>query len=396
MKKNFTLAIRILVSVGILAYLFHSICLDVAREVAGELLRAPETQWQDIAARHDLDPSLARLIRELGSYDERTGVSLEKLSRRQQAQLAWSVGPHEVMVTFRRIDPWWFGAGVACFGMVCLIGTWRWQMILAAQGLTLTFRRALSIFFIGHFFNAFMLGSTGGDVVKAWYVAHETHHKKAEAVATVILDRIIGLLALFAIVLLMMGLYYHRVFDDPKMITFAVVTLSIVAGTVTVTMLGFWKGFADKLPGLRAALQRIPKYDLIRRMVEAYRTIATRPILIWKTMLLSFGVHTFVMLSVACVGYGLLIRTEYGFVDYLLYLPIINTVSAMPVSISGFGVREGMYVAMFGEVGVTKASALALSLLGYLVGLTWSIIGGAFFLTHRKELPPASEMENED
>ena len=43
------------------------------------------------------------------------------------------------------------------------------------------------------FFNAFLLGSTGGDLLKAYYAARETHHKKTEAVVTVFVDRIIGL-----------------------------------------------------------------------------------------------------------------------------------------------------------------------------------------------------------
>ena len=51
-----------------------------------------------------------------------------------------------------------------------------------------------------------------------------------------------------------------------------------------------------------------------------------------------------------------------------------------------------MYIKMFNEVGVASSVALVMSLLGYLASLIWSIVGGFFFLTHRKELPPTEQM----
>src|SRR5260221_1610098 len=128
-------------------------------------------------------------------------------------------------------------SGAVCsLGIVCMIGIVRWQMILRVRELELPLARVTSIFFVGQFFNAFMLGSTGGDVVKAWYVAHDTHHKKAEAVATVVVDRLIGLLALFVIALFMMAIYHARVFDDPKLFWFSVATLGVVVFTVMGTV----------------------------------------------------------------------------------------------------------------------------------------------------------------
>jgi uncharacterized protein (TIRG00374 family) len=232
-------------------------------------------------------------------------------------------------------------------------------------------------------------------VIKAWYVAHETHHKKAEAVATVVVDRLIGLLALFVITLIMMGIYHERVFDDPKLFWFSMATLAVVLSTVLATIIGLWRGFADKFPGLRAWLKRMPRYDMLRRMVDAYRVYASHPVVLMKTFLISLAVHFFSMLSIVCIGKGLGVQSA-TLVDYYLYLPIINSVTAVPITISGFGVREGMYIKMFREVGVQEPVALVMSLLGYLAALFWSIVGGVFFLTHRKELPPTDQMGKDE
>lgn len=360
MKQRLGALARVLVSVGILAYLFNRIFQEQAAMYF---------------AQHKLDP--------------------ETLAWQERARIVWTEGPAALWAVFREVSFGWFVLGVACMGAVCLLGIWRWQYILHVQQLVIRYSRAMSIFFVGLFFNAFMLGSTGGDVVKAWYAAHETHHKKAEAVATVVVDRIIGLLALFVITLVMMTIFYHRCFDDVRLRVFALVTLAVVVATVGVTALSFWRGLADRLPGARRLLQRLPKYAMLKRLVDACRIYAQHPRVLAVTLLQSFAVHLVSMLSIVCIGYGLGLRTANGLVDYFLYLPIINTVAAVPVTISGFGVRELMYAEMFGSVGVGQHEAVALSLLGYLAVLFWSLVGGIFFLTHRQELPPATELAGE-
>ena len=356
MKKKLGALLRVVVSVRILAYLFNGIFHKEAL---------------DYFQAHNIDP--------------------DALSWSERARIVWSVGPQALWDALRKVDALWLTAAVICAGIPAVLGILRWKWILHVQGLEVKFSRLFSISFIGLFFNAFMLGSTGGDVVKAWYVAHETHHKKAEAIATVVVDRLIGLLALFVIALFMMALYHARVFDDPKLFWFSIATLSVVVSTVMGTVVGLWVGFVDKFPGLRSWLQRLPHYGMLRRMVDAYRVYASHPVILTKTLLISFAVHFFSMLSIWCVGRGLGVLSA-KITDYFLYLPIINSVTAVPITISGFGVREGMYIKMFHEVGVAEPVALVMSLLGYLAALFWSIVGGGFFLTHRKELPPTDQM----
>ena len=356
MKKHQGALARVLVSVGILAYLFNGI-----------------------------------FHKEALDYFEARSIDPDALSWVERARIVWSVGPHALWHEFQKISLIWFIAAAISAVIPAVLGIIRWQWVLHVQGLEVKFSRLFSISFIAMFFNAFMLGSTGGDVIKAWYVAHETHHKKAEAVATVVVDRLIGLLALFVIALIMMAIFYKRVFHDPKLFWFSMATLGVILFTVVGTLVGLWQGFADKLPGLRAWLRRIPKYDTLHRMVNAYRTYASHPVILAKTFGISFFVHFFSILSIVFIGYGLGI-TSAKFTDYFLYLPIINSVTAVPITISGFGLREGMYIKMFNEVGVASSAALVMSLLGYLAQLIWSIVGGFFFLTHRKELPPAGQM----
>ncbi len=313
MKKYLGIIVRTLVSVGLLVYLFHSIVQE------------------------------------------------------QGAAALWTAA--------RSIQPGWFVAAILFNGICCALGVWRWQMILRALGLELKLARVNSIYFVGLFFNAFTFGSTGGDVIKAWYVASETHHQKTEAVTTVVLDRLIGLLALFALALGGLAFGYGRVFDDPRLRPVGWVMLAFIAGTIAASLLGLW---VRKLP---ATAQRV---------LDAYRVCATHPGLVVQTALLSVGVHVANILTFLCVGIGLGISAA-GVADYFVYLPIIIAISSIPVTISGFGVREALFALLFSKAGVAASTAVALSLLGYFAKLFWSVVGGFFFLTHRKELPPLAE-----
>src|SRR5207247_3172917 len=89
-------------------------------------------------------------------------------------------------------------------GLTILLGVVRWRMVLHVHGIHLSLGRAMEISLVAHFFNSFLLGSTGGDLLKAYYAARETHHKKTEAVVTVAVDRLLGLLAMLVFACAMM------------------------------------------------------------------------------------------------------------------------------------------------------------------------------------------------
>src|SRR3989442_10980204 len=84
---------------------------------------------------------------------------------------------------------------VLFMGLTILLGVVRWRMVLRVHGIDLSLGRASEISLVAHFFNSFLLGSTGGDLLKAYYAARETHHKKTEAVVTVAVCAVPGLFA---------------------------------------------------------------------------------------------------------------------------------------------------------------------------------------------------------
>ncbi len=86
----------------------------------------------------------------------------------------------------------WFLPFFFLIGPILFLATFRWRVLLAAQDVSMGVRAALRLTFIGHFFNTILPGLTGGDVVKAVYVARETPERKSRAVFSMVVDRFAG------------------------------------------------------------------------------------------------------------------------------------------------------------------------------------------------------------
>jgi hypothetical protein len=65
-------------------------------------------------------------------------------------------------------------------------------------------------------------------------------------------------------------------------------------------------------------------------------------------------------------------------------MPIILTISAMPISVGGTGVREGLFAALLVPLcGISQAEAVTLSLTGFMLSAAWGAIGGGIYLLYR-------------
>ncbi|MBI1860921.1 MAG: flippase-like domain-containing protein, partial [Deltaproteobacteria bacterium] len=105
---------------------------------------------------------------------------------------------HSQMIDFRTLgpvllSPRTLALSLSFLAFSALACAFRWYLLATAQGLAVSFRTMFELTMIGNFFNTFLPGSVGGDLIKAWYIANHASQNKTRAIFTVILDRIIGL-----------------------------------------------------------------------------------------------------------------------------------------------------------------------------------------------------------
>jgi glycosyltransferase 2 family protein len=273
--------------------------------------------------------------------------------------------------------PWLLCGAMLCFICLC-IGVIRWKIILDGRGLRMTWRRVFNVFFIGQFFNAFMFGSTGGDLARAFYAARETHHKKTEAVATVLIDRMIGLIMLNFIALVMLiarAPFYinHWVTHMPALLMLGMNLLTVIGLVVLFNIRRFqhWRLFR------RIARHRRIGPIIKRTLISVFLYRRKRGVLV-KTFLLSLAGHLLVILECYCLGRSF--QIHLGLIAYLTVIPIIMAIAALPITPGGLGIREGLAAAMFGALGIGITQSLPLALMFYLIAMVWSLFGGIIFL----------------
>jgi glycosyltransferase 2 family protein len=319
----------------------------------------------------------------------------EALTRGEQWRIAWQLGPRQLWENLTAVQPLPLFASFLVMGLTILLGAGRWLIALRTQGLMLSFGRALRISLVAHFFNSFLLGSTGGDLVKAYYAARETSHQKTEAVVTVFVDRVIGLwtMLLFASLLAVPNLELLRSHEQLRLLVLVVMGM-LAVGTGFV-VLAFWGGLSRPWRGAREWLRRLPKGDWLERSLVSCREFGRNGHFFLRMVLLSMLLNGVCVAQYVILAHGLAI--DVPLLVWCLVVPAIICISALPITLNGLGVRENLYVAVLAAAPflVNTTTALTISLLAYAGSLAWSLIGGLVYL-FLKDREHLAEVTTED
>ncbi len=319
------------------------------------------------------------------------GGDWNQLARMQQWQTGWSIGSRELWKTITLIEPLPGVISLVFMGATIVLGMLRWRMVVETQGIHLSAGRAAVISLVAHFFNSLLLGSTGGDIAKAYYASRETEQHKTEAVVAVFMDRLIGLLSMLVFAALMMVPNLGLLTAHRRLAAVACLILIMLLVGGGIASLSLKGGLSRFLPNARDWFRRLPKGESLERALNASRTLGKR-----RSMLIRvFGIS--MVLNVACVfqywalAWGLHLKIEP--VSLFLIVPCVICISALPITPSGLGVRENLYVWMLAvpEINIAAKEALSLSLLAYAGSLFWSVVGGLVYMGFRQASPPGSD-----
>lgn len=291
--------------------------------------------------------------------------------------------------------PWLLGGFLLCLPpvLLCMV---RWKMILDAQEMHLGWRRVNSIFFIGLFFNSFMIGPTGGDLVKAYYTARETSHKKTEAVSTILIDRIVGMLTLALLVGVMIIVRWDFFMSNPISRIYAWPALTACAILVGGGIVAFSVHIFEVFPWIKRwnHIRVVGKVlDTVERVYNAFYVCRSNPRLLLRLVLTSFCVQISFVTVGWCVGNALGIQA--AFIDYLSFSPVVGLIGGIPLTPGGTGIREAASIHLWSALSVSSDKALLLAFIPYVCMLVWGLPGGLLFLRQGKDSSVA-KMQNSE
>jgi uncharacterized protein (TIRG00374 family) len=331
--------------------------------------------WSDYVHLRDAEKTRVRLLEQRG--DE--FIVLE--NGRQVAKTAEQI--HYDEVEGRRVPDIEYGLrtvlletnhlwalwSVLLFGPVPFMCAIRLIWMLQIQQVRLSLWPSIKLTFAGNFFNFALPGTTGGDVIKAYYITRFTH-KKTEAVTTVFLDRAIGLLAL----VLMAGalIIFTR---DPSQFRKLGITLALICVALAAGALIVFSGRIRRTLRLRELLARLPMHEQLERIGGATLAMRRHKLLVLLSLLITIGLQGICMISAAIMAWAM--HMEGSLAYFFIYVAIGFLIAAIPITPpQAIGVMEYFYVVSFTYGGVnTPSQAVALAVAVRLIQLVWSLPG---------------------
>src|SRR5207249_990982 len=285
----------------------------------------------------------------------------------------------QMALALRLADYRWIAAAISFYVLVELAAAARWQILLKVQGINLSIPRMTGLFFIGMFFNQFLPGGTGGDIIKSYLLLKETPRKKAGALLAVLFDRLIGLVALVTLTGVLVLLRYDWLAQKPEtrgylyflLITLGVSVLSL-ASTFVISGFNLFHYLPTRFPGREKLLETSAAYHLYARH--------------WPGTLLAFGAsliaHLATFATFLCVAYAF--RAGVQLVDFFAVMPIERTISAMPISFAGVGLREHVLQVMLHVLcGVPEAVAVLIGSMSFIIILLCCLPGGLVYFFYK-------------
>lgn len=275
----------------------------------------------------------------------------------------------------KRADWGWLLGAVGIYGVVVGLAILRWHVLLTACGAGWTLLRTVQLTLIGLFANSFMPGAMGGDLVKAIYGMRESPQIKATVVVSIVMERLLGFLAMFLVSTLLILSRLKVLTQHPLTAAAVWFYFAVMFFLVGMMVLGSLPRVGQWLPFWK----RLPFQETLREVSRAYHFFLRHPGCLWGGVGLSVMAHLALMLTFYFVALSL--QIGLGFLDFAAVLPLVALVTILPITINGIGLRElafGSFFAVYGEPG-TQWAAVVVSLGGFFVTLLWSVLGGVVF-----------------
>jgi uncharacterized protein (TIRG00374 family) len=301
----------------------------------------------------------------------------------------------QMVEAIRNAEYRWVILAILAYIVVEIAAAFRWHVLLKVQKIHLSLPRLTGLFFIGMFYNQFLPGGTGGDIMKSYYLLKETPDKKAGALLAVVFDRFIGLVALVAITAMLISLRYDFLSQKPETRSLLWLLLFLLGASVAFLISTFVISGFKLLHSLPA---RFPGRDSLIEISAAYHLYAHH----WRATLVAFVAsivaHLATFTTFLFAAYALGARVPI--VDFFAVMPVERTISALPISFAGIGLREKVLQIMLnGLCGVPGAKAILIGSLSFPIILLCCLPGAAVYLFYKPsgavERVKLREMEKE-
>jgi uncharacterized protein (TIRG00374 family) len=297
--------------------------------------------------------------------------------------IARGIDLNQLRIHLLAVDPTMFILALALVSAQTFVLNGRWVLIMRALGVSLDWQAGWRILMISMWFNQVLPSSAGGDVVRMWFL-RQRGVPWQQAVKGVMADRFTALIGLVALMVVGLPILLLRVSDWSANVAIGGLAVAGVVGTAILLTL-------DKWPARIITLNPIKGFvefgSFVRFLLLKFQQ---RQILFGSAL----GIHLVTVAAIYALAIGL--QVQLSVVEAFVLVPPVILLTAVPISISGWGVREGAMVACLGLVHVPSDKALSVSLLLGIISVIIGVSGGAIWLASPERSRYATASAAED
>jgi len=280
----------------------------------------------------------------------------------------------------------WFVAAQVPFGIVMLLAAYRWRLLLQAQGIHYTFWDTFSLTMIGQLFNQVVIGTTGGDMVKAYAVAIEHPSRKSGGIMSVVVDRLVGLIVLIVFALGAMAFNLELIRSRRELMYMSAgIGLSLIAALGC--LLVFYSDALRRRPIVVAVLSRLPFRKQLIDVANAVYVYKFHPKEVALSIVVSFWVHIAVVIMNLLLAKAL-IDDPLPVASFFFLIPIAQVGMAVPINPPGaIGTAEGIYEYLLPLAGVPHGAMICI--LQRFTYYLWAALGAVFYVRRKGKVAGA-------
>mgnify|MGYP002410220298 CR=1 FL=1 len=286
--------------------------------------------------------------------------------------LALLIDWRDLSQVWSRVEPKWILAAIVWIVISMTISVRKWQLVLDAQDIRLSWDELWKSYWAGLFFNNFLPSSIGGDALRIWWIGKTTQDNPGAA-ASVVVERILATTGL-ALTGLVATAFVSR--PDQRAVTLFVILIAVSLVLMGLICWGALPRWTERRRGGFISFLRGMAHHGIKLKYQPGR-LALAGILSLAFQLAVIGVNY-------CIFQALHV-TALSWWDLLYIIPVISVAAMLPLGINGYGLREGAYVVLLGVYQIPASTAFTASLLFVFLVSLCSLYGGYTWFNHRSK-----------
>jgi glycosyltransferase 2 family protein len=270
-------------------------------------------------------------------------------------------------------------AGVLCLLFSC----YGWRSMVLAENIQADLAQLMNLYLVGISFSHFLPTNMGGDAVKVYFMGRDSGNIPGAASA-VLMSRITSFVGMLLIALPALAIL-HAQFPDQIIIGLLLLSVLLIAAIFAAVLSAIF------LPRLSSrflegrwthnpvSVKLLSVFVKFLEVGEALSSALRRPRAMFAAIF--FGMLFWVASLLNYYGYAIALGLHVPLTFYVIAIPFASIIAALPISINGFGVREGAFVYLFSTIHVPPTTSLSLALLTDTQMLFFGLIGGGIYFT---------------